>query len=138
MPLADWQISPSIGAGIVDVDRDAFTASDGTRIGGARSTQLSLNAALNVGTSFSGDFGADGSAVYALHFGLSGFANVGRSMALTGAAGTVNESDRFGLGANAGLDATFDSGATVGFNAGVGGLTGDQKSYSLTAWFSPF
>lgn len=134
-----WTLSPNAGVSFVNIERDAFTASDGTFVGGSNSTQVSAMAGINASTRFDIERANGETIGISPSFGLSGFYNLGRFDPLVGSNGEEITAEGFGLVANAGLAMQFAGGASLGLNSSLSGLTSERKNLSVSARFNlPF
>ena len=129
--LGGWSITPALGISVVNVQRDAFTASDGTAVAASNTTQTTLT----FGPTFQPHRGirlGDGGVTLTPSFGLDFFANLGRFDPITGAGGaTIASSDSIGVAARAGLAVAFAGGASASLNASYAGIGGTSQSISI-------
>lgn len=134
-----WTLAPNLGLSFVDIDRDAFTASDGTRVAGSSSTQTSLTAGANLARSFITE-GPNGNLITIVpSFGVNGFTNLGLFDPLVGLTGLEFEDDDFGVSLNTGLEVRFQDGASLGLAATFAGVGSDEQNIQLLGGFAvPF
>ncbi|WP_127523930.1 autotransporter outer membrane beta-barrel domain-containing protein [Mesorhizobium sp. Z1-4] len=129
--LGGWTATPALGISVVNVQRDAFTASDGTVVAASNTTQTTLT----FGPSFQPSRGfavGNSGATVTPSFGLDFFANLGRFDPIIGAGGTtVASSDSFGVAARAGLAVAFAGGASASVNTSYAGIGGTSQSISI-------
>lgn len=129
--LGGWTATPALGISVVNVQRDAFTASDGTVVAASNTTQTTLT----FGPSFQPSRGfavGNSGATVTPSFGLDFFANLGRFDPIIGAGGaTVASSDGFGVAARAGLAVAFAGGASASVNTSYAGIGGTSQSISI-------
>lgn len=129
--LGGWTATPALGISVVNVQRDAFTASDGTVVAASNTTQTTLT----FGPSFQPSRGfavGNSGATVTPSFGLDFFANLGRFDPIIGAGGTtVASSDSFGVAARAGLAVAFVGGASASVNTSYAGIGGTSQSISI-------
>ena len=130
--IGTWTVTPALGLSIVNVQRDAFTASDGTAVAASNSTQTTLT----FGPSFGPKQGyvlGDGKVTVTPNFGVGLFANLGRFDAIIGAGGAAVSSDTFGASASAGLAFAFAGGASAALNAAYAGIGGTSQAVTVSA-----
>ena len=130
--LGGWNITPALGISVVNVQRDAFTASDGTAVAASNTTQTTLT----FGPSFQPRQGIQlggGGVTLTPNFGLDFFANLGRFDPIIGAGGATVSSDTFGVAARAGAAIAFAGGASAALNAAYAGIGGTSQSVSVSA-----
>ncbi len=130
--LGGWNITPALGISVVNVQRDAFTASDGTAVAGSNSTQTTLT----FGPSFGPKQGfvlGDGRVTVTPSFGVGLFANLGRFDPFIGTGGATISSDTFGASASTGLAFAFTGGASAAINAAYVGIGGTSQSVTVSA-----
>ncbi|MGH6737041.1 MAG: autotransporter domain-containing protein [Methyloceanibacter sp.] len=134
-----WTLAPNLGVSFVDIDRDAFTASDGTRVTGSSSTQTALTAGANLARSFIAE-GPNGNRVTIVpSFGVNGFSNLGLFDPLIGLTGQDFEDDEFGVSLNGGLEVQFQDGAALGLAVTWAGAGSDQQNVQILGGFAwPF
>jgi len=134
-----WRVSPSLGASVVNIDRDAFTDSSGTPIAGSNSTRVTLLGGIEAATTRVIE-GADGETILiSPSFGLKAYANLGRFDPLVGATGITITDDSFGLAASAGMGVTLGKSGSLSFSSSLAGLFNNQKNLSLSARYNrPF
>ncbi|MBX3493353.1 MAG: autotransporter domain-containing protein [Parvibaculum sp.] len=131
--LGDWQVTPNLGASIVNVSRDAFTRSDAVAVPASDSTQVSVSGGPTVSTTLSWVSPQGQEITVSPSFGLQAYANVGKFDSVAGAAGARTENDTIGLSANAGLGADLGGGVTLGLGTSWAGIGADQQNISLSA-----
>lgn len=130
--LGTWTVTPSLGLAVVNVQRDTFTASDGTQVAASNSTRTTLT----FGPSFGPKRGyalRDGKVIVTPSFGVGLFANLGRFDPFIGAGGATVSTDTFGASANTGLAFAFAGGASASLSAAYSGIGATSQSVSLSA-----
>ncbi|MBO6719372.1 MAG: autotransporter outer membrane beta-barrel domain-containing protein [Rhizobiaceae bacterium] len=130
--IGAWQVTPALGLSLINIQRDAFTASDGTVVAAANSTQTTLTLGPTFRPRQRYVLG-DGAVTVRPEFGIDLFANLGKFDPLIGTGGTAVSSDTFGVTVRTGLGFAFAGGAAANINAAYAGVGGTHQAVSISA-----